>query len=190
MLVELLAVPAAVLEHGAHRGLAEAAFADTCSAPSISPSRTVASGVGAVVSTGSASLAAAHASDRIAVLSLSRASPGLPGLSNKNYSFFSGYEIFLGRAILGSCSTSRNDLPRSRRNAGKRTPARGSRRESARASPRRDRAADRREGLRQDDDRSDRQAGRGLLGHLLRALRRQGRVLRRDLRSRGRGGPR
>jgi AcrR family transcriptional regulator len=35
------------------------------------------------------------------VLSLSRASPQKLGLPNKNYSFFSGYEIFFRRAILG-----------------------------------------------------------------------------------------
>jgi AcrR family transcriptional regulator len=35
------------------------------------------------------------------VLSLSRASPQKLGLPNKNYSFFSGYENFLERAILG-----------------------------------------------------------------------------------------
>jgi AcrR family transcriptional regulator len=60
----------------------------------------VASGVGSIISTGSASLAAAQASGRIALLSLSR-SPQKLGLPNKNYSFFSGYENFLESAIFG-----------------------------------------------------------------------------------------
>ncbi len=59
------------------------------------------------------------------MLSLCELLPVSAGTPYKNYSFFSGYEIFLGRAILGSCSTSRSDLQPSRLGRGKSSAPRG-----------------------------------------------------------------
>ena len=193
MVVELLAVAAAVLEHGAHRGAAVAELADDVQRAfhlALADRRVGRRGrsrsrLGAPPWLPRKLLVALRCSPCRELRPTFRARP------YKNYSFFSGYESFLERAILGSMQyLSQRLAVEPARARGRGAAPRPCRRRAARAAARRDRAADRGEGRAGDDDRSDRQGGRRLLGHLLRALPRQGRVLRRGLRPGGGGAAR